>query len=565
MKKLHLRIFHFSDIHYSTGILEHELRIQDEVNGYINSIIENMNSFKSYSTNDSSLLKFIFLSGDLTFKGAKEQFQFIKNNFVTKLNEIIKPDFTFISPGNHDLEREVYKKDITLSDSVSTALGSNRDKKEYSHILNEMIHNNYHLDHIKRAFENFCTFKQENEKVSLNSKEKILSPFYWFQKISIPGNDDFEINILNFNTAWQYSNEFDYYGILFSDHVSEASSFVNEGAPHKFNISVFHHPNTSLDPFSQDNMQMVSGFSNIILNGHVHRWEATSIVSSYSSTNSKLAGKTLQLSSRCVADEHENYNFTPGFSVVNIDVDMDQFDYEMDIIRYTVPQRLELNNGRTFEVDRNYNPLTVKCKYGGVTITDMHNEFEMRELEILKRTKEKVYFLTDRIRPYDKEHALLIDTIKSEIERGKEIYYYTSITSIEDLLGAVKRFAIGCNIFDSLDLVQYLSGNRVVIGDDNILLKGKIALTKKGETRITSFVEDDKLCTLGYLNMLQSIKSDDIIPLLKDKIKKYGQNVFYEDGIFVSEGLIEAASIDTASEKEISRLNSIIAKIGIKG
>jgi hypothetical protein len=47
MKKLHLRIFHFSDIHYSTGILEHELRIQDEVNGYINSIIENMNSFKS--------------------------------------------------------------------------------------------------------------------------------------------------------------------------------------------------------------------------------------------------------------------------------------------------------------------------------------------------------------------------------------------------------------------------------------------------------------------------------------------------------------------------------------
>jgi predicted MPP superfamily phosphohydrolase len=561
MERLYLKIFHFSDIHYSFGNEERDKILQQEVKAYKESILDNL---ERYSSENRQLMKLVFLTGDLTFKGKKEEFKFIQNEFVEKLIEYIKPDFVFISPGNHDLERKNYEDDTYLSDSVDNALGSSRDKKEYNKILREMINNSVHRSKINKAFENFSSFKEEINNI-FNSKVKVqnsLSPFFYFQKINIPKCEDFEINVLNFNSAWQYSPKYNYYGVLFGDHIREASSFINEGAKYKFNITSFHHPYASLDPFSQDNIQDVYGFSNLILNGHVHRWEATTIISSYSDKKSRLQGKTLQLSSRCVADEHENFSFVPGFSVIDATIDMNKIGYEMNISRFAVPQTHELNNGRTFGIDPNYNPLTVKCMYGGITITDTHNEFEMRELEIVNNSREKVYFLTDRIRPYDPEHTLLIDAIKRAIERKKiEVYYYSSIETIYDLLGATKRLAIGCRVIDSPALIRNLTGHRIIIGDDNILLKGKIALNQRGETRITSLVENDRLCTVGYLNLLQNTVSNDLISVLNNKIEKFGQNLCFEYGMFSPEKLIDNASVNRYDKNEMERINSIFENI----
>ena len=90
-----LKWLHLSDFHFS----EKDKQLQEKA---LESLLENIKD--KYTTNEKPDL--IFITGDITFSGKKEEFN-IAQNFIDKLSDIISIDkkYIFFVPGNHDIDR----------------------------------------------------------------------------------------------------------------------------------------------------------------------------------------------------------------------------------------------------------------------------------------------------------------------------------------------------------------------------------------------------------------------------------------------------------------------------
>ena len=90
-----LRWLHLSDFH----CCEKDIQLQKKA---LESLLEDIR--EKHTINEK--LDLIFITGDITFSGKKEEFN-IAQNFVDKLRDVISIDkkYIFFVPGNHDIDR----------------------------------------------------------------------------------------------------------------------------------------------------------------------------------------------------------------------------------------------------------------------------------------------------------------------------------------------------------------------------------------------------------------------------------------------------------------------------
>lgn len=206
--------------------------------------------------NNNIKLDFVFITGDLTFSGQKEEFKFA-SEFISKLSsvcQIAKEDIILV-PGNHDVTRD------NISDRTKKMRNNIKKREDISRIIG----NEKELEEYSAGLENYRDFLCEN--------------FEWARKIgNIPLSytvnrkiNNISVSVLALNTAWLSYGGGNEKGqiILGERQVREALARVDNS---QIIIVLMHHPFEWLEWFDvQDVQGMLERRTDFILNGHEHR------------------------------------------------------------------------------------------------------------------------------------------------------------------------------------------------------------------------------------------------------------------------------------------------------
>lgn len=247
-----LCILHLSDLHYDKAH-EHNL-----------SIIRNalFNDLKTLREQEQIKPNCVIFSGDLIFNGndgysdTKNFYIDVKSFFIDPLLTLleISSDYFFITPGNHDVQRE------NIDEYLEEGLKQKLVGLEEVDILIEGI--NSREDILKRL-ENFNRFKKEYG----NNNRLLMNNLFTTYTFII---DTYKIGIGCLNSAWRsYGGDKDYGELLLGrrqcELVAESLKDCN------FKIAVIHHPLEYLKDFERISLKLLlyTDFD-ILLFGHLH-------------------------------------------------------------------------------------------------------------------------------------------------------------------------------------------------------------------------------------------------------------------------------------------------------
>ncbi len=131
-----MRLLHISDIHFKTP--DCLMPDMDPEKPYRTALL---NDVKKIVSSDGNGIDAILITGDIAFKGDPEEFQFA-STWINELATITNchPDYIFTVPGNHDVDRNICKKELVkaVQNKISQA-SSSRDREEQlrNNILDE--------------------------------------------------------------------------------------------------------------------------------------------------------------------------------------------------------------------------------------------------------------------------------------------------------------------------------------------------------------------------------------------------------------------------------------------
>ncbi len=222
--------------------------------------IENRSKIHS----DLEKIDFIVFSGDLTFSGKKEEFEAARDNFLepVRLAAGVDKDRVFIVPGNHDMNRDLFKylpPDLTKPLTTHEA-------------IIEWLDDEMGLEEILKPFKEYRQFVHQYAGDH-------LSPYAFGIEISIDGKS---IAIMGFNSALMcgrniISNNVDDYGKIILGE-PQIHDILRKYESAHIRIAVMHHPMEWLTESDRDKVEgALKKAMHIILCGHLHKGRADTI------------------------------------------------------------------------------------------------------------------------------------------------------------------------------------------------------------------------------------------------------------------------------------------------
>lgn len=237
-------------------------------------------------------LNLVFITGDLTFSGQKEEFDHVQEFIgelliVTKLNK----DDVVVVPGNHDVN---HNQVLSIARN-SKKLLNNRDA------ISEIIGNETERDIYTQGLKNYYEFIENNFSWAKAGKKNALS--YTINK-KLNGTS---VSILSLNTAWLvYGNEKGKI-VLGERQVREAFDEIDNA---QIIVALMHHPFEWLELFdSNDVKKMLERRADFILNGHEHRLDVIG--------KGSIFGKAFKISA---GSTYEMRNHVNSYNIVDSDI-----------------------------------------------------------------------------------------------------------------------------------------------------------------------------------------------------------------------------------------------------
>ena len=324
-------LIHLSDFHLSSKTLSTTDRILRSLVADASERIHDLDLPDPY----------IAVSGDLAFSGREEEYALV-DSFLGKLGETLHPRKIVFCPGNHD---------------VNWSLLSPLNSK----LMNLMIEKgNGSLEAVEASF------------ASVTDRETLMHgmrPYYSFLKshgvevsdmpyyIESTEVANLKLNFISLDSAYIFSEKYYYNGYVGRQQIESAARKVDQIGQPAFNVTLVHHPLEAIAPPSQEETkQLILGFSDVILNGHVH---SPRVALEYAAS---MIGRTKQgpppvvSCARCVFNEDNDPTVIPGYSIFGID-----FEYEKVASLKVWEVRLDSSKGEWYHDERKGTyPLVVK-------------------------------------------------------------------------------------------------------------------------------------------------------------------------------------------------------------
>ncbi|WP_197282125.1 SUMF1/EgtB/PvdO family nonheme iron enzyme [Dethiosulfatarculus sandiegensis] len=199
----------------------------------------------------------VLISGDIAFKGIKEEYDLALPFFKKLLGVLhLKNDRLYIAPGNHDLNRKVYRP------SEIPAYNTNREINE------ELANCDYRADLLK-GMRDYFDFIQTNFP-HMTSEHGDLVPFVGRIKM----NCGIYLGLVGLNSAWmcraRKNDESDSGQIAIGQHQIKSAFAELEGKGEiQATVAMFHHPLGWLAPMDRRICETYLDRT-IVLTGHLH-------------------------------------------------------------------------------------------------------------------------------------------------------------------------------------------------------------------------------------------------------------------------------------------------------
>lgn len=236
------QILHLSDLHISN-------RDDFDRSILLDSLIECLEVDKRNGNNP----EIVVLSGDISMSGRKDEYDKTEH-FLSNLRKVtqLKNSSIFMVPGNHDVNRSLYRPSDIPSFNTMKELNDELENVNYRNDLLKGLNNYY--DFIE------CNYPH------LQSKNSRLVPFI----SSLDTNSGKKIGLVGLNSAWMCRRSNDLGKIAIGEYqVNKAFDELKSKGDYDLVITIFHHPLSWLWPVDRKICRKY--FRNtIILNGHLH-------------------------------------------------------------------------------------------------------------------------------------------------------------------------------------------------------------------------------------------------------------------------------------------------------
>lgn len=380
--KMQISWLHLSDLHlgrdiYNETVVVDKLLIDIEEQISCNQVV----------------LDFIFITGDLTFSGQKDEFEYAAD-FINKLSQAchVSKDNIIIVPGNHDVTRSTtttksLRNNIKNREEVSLIIGTENERAKYS-----------------IGLYNYRKFLCENFEWARKCKENSLS-YTINRKIN-----NISVSILALNTAWlSYGGENEKGRIILGERqVREALAEVENP---QIIIALMHHPFEWLEWFDvQDVQGMLERRVDFILNGHEHRLDIIG--------KGSIFGKAFKISAGSTYESRNHFN---SYNIVCSNL------IEKNMTCYL--RRFEDKHGGFWSQDNSIDHSITNGRIK-VKLSDRLSEILTDDLQMSENPKDE-YWVT----PSDSDIQIMVPSIPKElirqIKNGKCILFAGAGASLD--------------------------------------------------------------------------------------------------------------------------------------
>lgn len=233
-------ILHISDLHIKPG---------EEFDRSV--VLDPLLERVSRDRKEGIIPEIVVVSGDIAYKGIKEEYQFASAFFHDLRTTLeLQPETFFIVPGNHDINRKKYRPtDIPVYNSMAEC---NNELEHYADDLLKGMAD--YFDFIKTVFPHLKTLKGS------------LIPFV--QTCTTPCNK--KIGLVGLNSAWMCRKSPDREEIALGEYqVKHAFSECEKLGETDLILCIFHHP---LNWLWREDRNITRQYVNskIVLAGHLH-------------------------------------------------------------------------------------------------------------------------------------------------------------------------------------------------------------------------------------------------------------------------------------------------------
>jgi len=207
-------------------------------------------------SSDLEKIDFVVFSGDVAFSGKAEEYQAAREQFFQPILEAcgVEPDRLFIVPGNHDLDRDLFK---LLPGEMTKPQAPEKTVQDW-------LTDDRKRSRLLEPFEAFTAFVREFAGQDQPNYANV-------RKIKADGN---EIALLGLNSAWMCGRNKKKIGDKGFVIIGEPQihDILEEISGADLSIAVLHHPFDWLTEFDCDRIEMplLQG-CDFILRGHQHK------------------------------------------------------------------------------------------------------------------------------------------------------------------------------------------------------------------------------------------------------------------------------------------------------
>lgn len=239
-----LKILHISDLHYG--------KKKEDINKVMNAFLKDVRDYD---------IDMVVFSGDLVVAGTEENFKNVKLNFIDRLVSELKVPINniHISPGNHDIDRNIIKKpnlDFDYRNQIDTPEKINEIIIDQDEMQNIMYYSRLEkFNKFKDGLNQEYRFRDKLSSTSINNiKDRKIGISCFSTVLFCKGND----NKLN-----------DYGNLIFGE--TQISRNINHLRECDIKIATFHHDLKNLKMIEQKEIQrMLYSNYDIVLMGHYH-------------------------------------------------------------------------------------------------------------------------------------------------------------------------------------------------------------------------------------------------------------------------------------------------------
>ena len=212
-----------------------------------------INRIKEDRENKKLNVELVCLTGDIAFQGKKEEYDIAAGHLTRLMNELDLPlDHLFIVPGNHDVNRKLYRPSDLPSYKSMRVLNEELENTKYRADLFKGLQAYYefindHFPHLTALNDNLIPFARTYETKSGHV-----------------------LGLVGLNSAWMCRKSPDKGDVAIGEYqLKKAKEHLETFGTTNLNIACFHHPVSWLWNKDQDlSRTYLDRF--VILSGHLH-------------------------------------------------------------------------------------------------------------------------------------------------------------------------------------------------------------------------------------------------------------------------------------------------------